>query len=149
MSERRRPQIGGHGVKLPRKQEAALAALLRESTVERAAGAAGVADSTLRRWLALPDFRRRYAEARQRIVDAAVLDLQRGCADAVRALVEIVANSEQPPSVRVSAARAILDSSFKGAELINLAERVTALEAENARLRARHSNDPIATRDAP
>ncbi|MGA9539636.1 MAG: pyridoxamine 5'-phosphate oxidase family protein [Methyloceanibacter sp.] len=30
-----------------------------------------------------------------------------------------------------------------------LAERVTALEAENARLRARHSNDPIATRDAP
>jgi hypothetical protein len=30
-----------------------------------------------------------------------------------------------------------------------LKRRVAELEAENARLRARHANDPIATRDAP
>lgn len=129
MDRRRTPQIGGHGAKLPRKQEAALAALLREPSIEKAAEVAGVADSTLRRWLALPDFRQRYAKARQTIVDAAVLDLQRGCAAAVRALVGIVSDATHPPSVRVSAARAILDSSFKGAELVSLAERVAALEA--------------------
>ena len=128
MNERRRPQIGGHGAKLPRKQEAALAALLQQPTIEKAAVAAGVADSTLRRWLTLPEFRRRYGEARRRLVDAAVLDLQRGCGSAVRALVGIVADAAQPPAVRVSAARAILDSSFKGAELLDLAERVAALE---------------------
>lgn len=129
MHDRRRTQIGGHGAKLPRKQEAALAALLTEPTIERGAEAVGVADSTLRRWLTLPDFRRRYREARQRIVDAAVLDLQRAAAAAASALVEIVADAKQPPAVRVSAARTILSESFKGLELVDLAERVAVLEA--------------------
>lgn len=137
MNGRRQAQIGGrgHGAKLPRRQEAALAALLREPSIEKAASAAHVADSTLRRRLELPDFRRRYAEARQQVLDAAVFDLQRGCGTAVGALIEIVKNPGQPPAVRVSAARAILDASLRGTELMQLADRVAALEEAFAELK--------------
>ena len=46
----------GHGQKLGRKKEAAIAALLTNRSVDEAARAAGVGATTLWRWLKLPEF---------------------------------------------------------------------------------------------
>jgi len=43
--------LKGHGEKLSRKQEQAIAALLTCPTIEQAAKAAGVGETTLWRWL--------------------------------------------------------------------------------------------------
>jgi len=76
----------GHGQKLTRKQEGAIAALLAEPTHAAASVVAGVAESTLHRWLQLPDFLRAYRQARRRVVEHAVGRLQRVTNRAVDAL---------------------------------------------------------------
>ena len=50
----------GHGEKLTRKQEQAVAALLEQPTVLRAATVAGVSERTLRLWLKDPGFKAAY-----------------------------------------------------------------------------------------
>lgn len=55
----------GHGAKLERKQEEAIAALLTHRTVEEAARSIDIAPSTLLRWLKDPDFDAAYREARR------------------------------------------------------------------------------------
>ena len=66
----------GHGEKLTRKQEQAIAALLSEATVGTAAEKAGVGEVTLYRWLKLPDFLGAYREARREVVEKAVAQMQ-------------------------------------------------------------------------
>lgn len=129
MTDRRMPQDAGHGEKLSRKAEAAIAALLVAPTIGAAAERAGVAERTLRTWLRMPAFASAFRRARAELVAAAVADLQRGAAAAVAALVAIVGDAMQPPACRVAAARVILDAGFRGAELVDLSERIAALEA--------------------
>jgi len=47
--------MNGHGEKLTRKQDAAIGALLSKPTITGAAGAVGVGEATLRRWLKEPE----------------------------------------------------------------------------------------------
>src|ERR1039457_1209747 len=54
----------GHGAKLPRKQEAAIAALLSHRNTEEAANSIGVSPNTLRRWKEIPDFQEAVLQAR-------------------------------------------------------------------------------------
>lgn len=49
-------QMAGHGAKIGRKQEEAIAALLTQRNIEEAARAAGIGTRTLIRWLKLPEF---------------------------------------------------------------------------------------------
>ncbi len=126
--ERRTAQIGGHGAKLPHLREAAIAALIAEPTVEAAALAAGVADSTLRRWLQDPDFRRDYDAARRRTLDAALRELQAGMTAATRTLVAIMGDDGKPPAARVTAARTIIDAAFRGTELLDVLDRLDKME---------------------
>ena len=53
----------GHGQKLGRKMDAAVAALLTQRNVEEAAQAAGIGATTLWRWLKQPEFQAAYREA--------------------------------------------------------------------------------------
>ena len=46
----------GHGEKLTRKQEQAIACLLAEATLTAAASHCGIGEATLRRWLRDPQF---------------------------------------------------------------------------------------------
>ena len=62
--------MAGHGSKLPRKFEQALAALLSESSVARAAAKVGVSEKTLRNWLKQPDFVAAYRDAQKDLVEA-------------------------------------------------------------------------------
>ena len=62
----------GHGSKRAQSEDAALAALLSEPTIEAAAGQAEISPATLYRWLADPVFKARYREARRQAVEHAV-----------------------------------------------------------------------------
>ena len=118
----------GHGQKRERLEDRALAALLSEKTIAQAATKASVSESTLLRWLAEPSFKSRYRDARRQVVELAVTGLQQATGQAVETLVEIIGNIAAPQAARVSAAKTILDFAVKGVELVDLAERVEALE---------------------
>lgn len=116
----------GHGSKRPQREEAALAALLTEPTIARAAEKASVSESTLLRWMAEPAFKTRLRAARREVVEAAIGRLQQATATAVEAL-ERNLTCGIPP-VEVGAARTILDQAIKAVELVDLTERIEQLE---------------------
>src|SRR5262249_43562747 len=114
------------GSKLGRKQESAIAALLTERTHADAAATAGISEATLQRWLRLPAFLRAYRYARRVAVETAVAQLQRASTKAVRTLTRNLRCGN--PSVEVRAAATVLELAAKGVELLDLEERVAALE---------------------
>ena len=116
----------GHGSKRPQREEAALAALLSEPTIEAAATKAGIGETTLLRWMAESDFKARLRAARRSVVEGAVGRLQQAATQAVDALARNLTCGT--PAVEVSAAKAILDQAIKGVELVDLADRIEQLE---------------------
>lgn len=117
----------GHGEKRERSQEAAIAALLAEPTLKEAARKCRVGESTIRRWLAEPEFQRAFRAARRQIVEAAIGAMQGAASDAVAALKRNLTCGTA--SSEVQAARVILDQATKAVELVDLMERIEALEA--------------------
>ena len=118
----------GHGEKLTRKQEQAIAALLSEATVASAAEKAGVGEVTLYRWLKLDDFMAAYREARREVVEKAVAQLQQSSWAASTTLIRLLGSGSD--SVRLRAAQTILDQANKGVELLDFEERLAALERQ-------------------
>lgn len=113
---------------LEAKHDAAIVALLSTRTVRGAAKKCGISEATLYRLLQLPDFTTKYRAARRGLVETVTAQLQQDGADAAKALREIVNNKKAPASVRVSAARVILEQGIKAVELIDLSERLDRLE---------------------
>lgn len=111
------------------KQERTIAALLAHATVESAAVAAGVGERSVYRWLREERFRAAYDEARRQALQDALRRLQAVAGQAVDALREIVADEAVRPAERVSAARVVLDFAVRGSELLDVEERLAALEA--------------------
>src|SRR5262245_47766505 len=103
----------GHGEKLTRKKEQAIAALLCEATVQAAAARAGVSLSTLKRWLKEPEVRAAYRQARRELVEGAVGRIQAATGQAVDTLVG-VAKAGAKDADRVRAAIALLDHALVG-----------------------------------
>ncbi len=124
----------GHGEKLNRNQERAIAALLVHPTMAKAAGAAGIGEVTLWRWMQIPEFKEQYRLARREAVSQAVGHLQGACSVAVVALTDISQDVNSPASARVSAAKSILELALKGVELEDLAVRVEELEQRVAKV---------------
>ena len=124
----------GHGEKLSRNQERAIAALLVHPTMLKAAAAAGVGEVTLWRWLQIPGFKEQYRLARREAVSQAVGHIQGACSVAVVALTDISQDVNCPASARVSAARTVLELALKGVELEDLAVRVEELESQVSRV---------------
>lgn len=87
----------------------------------------GVAESTLRRWLAGPEFQAVYRDARAQAVSMAVGRLQGLQAKAAETLERAMSCSS--PAVELRAAVAVFERAYRGAELLDLAERVGALES--------------------
>ncbi len=120
--------MSGHGEKITRKQEAAIAALLSEPTIEKAAKACGIGEATLRRWLQDTGFQERYRTAKKQTLEAVMGRLQQIAGEAVETLREVAVNEEAPASSRVTAAKAIVETALKAAEIEELEERLTKLE---------------------
>lgn len=117
-----------------RKREEAIAALLACSTIEAAAKAVGISEPTLLRWLKEEEFSAAYRAARRQSVNVAVTRLQQASSSAVETLVSIMQDAEKPGSVRLSAARSVLEFAIKAGEMQELEERMQELEATLERM---------------
>jgi len=130
-------KVERHGSKLTRKKEEAIAALLTEPTIAGAAKKAGISESSILRWLKDEEFQTEYRKARRESVSAAISLLQHASGQAVTTLVEVMLDPESSGSVKISAARTVLENSLKAIELEDLAQRIqaleTAVEEEDAR----------------
>ncbi len=120
----------GHGEKLSRKQEAAIAALLSAPTIKDAARGCDVSEVTLWRWLQLREFAAAYRAARRQVVERAVSELQAASGEAVETLKRNL-HCEQA-NVEIRAAQIILEQAVKGVELMDLQERIERLEEMSA-----------------
>jgi len=117
----------GHGEKLTRKHEQAIAALLSEPSIKAAAESCGIGEATLYRWLQLPDFQAAYRTARRQVVERAVSELQAACGEAVETLKRNL--TCDIPGVEIRAAQIIIEQAVKGIELMDLQDRVEKLES--------------------
>jgi hypothetical protein len=116
----------GHGEKLTRKAEAAIAALLSEPTVEGAAIKAGVSHATLKNWLKRPAFQQAYRAARRQVVEAAITRVQQMAIAGAAELYKLLRSRREP--IRLKAATTILTFAVRGLELDDLVTRVEQLE---------------------
>ncbi len=112
------------------KQEKLLAALLESPTIQSAASSAGVSESTALRYMKEPDFITAYRDARREVVSHSITSLQAACSNAVATLCAVCDDPEAPASSRVTAAKAILETSLRAVEIDDLAARVDMLETQ-------------------
>jgi len=120
--------MAGHGAKIQRKQEEAVAALLSQRSVEDAARVAGIGTRTLLRWMKLPEFQAAYREARRAAFGQSIARLQQATGMAVSVLLKVMVDSATPASVKVRAADSVLDHSAKAIEIEDIEARVSELE---------------------
>ena len=120
--------MSGHGAKLPRKMEEAIAALLTQRNIDEAAKSIGVATKTLLRWMKDHEFDAAYRKARRLAFGQAVARLQQGTSAAATTLLKTMIDAGTPASVRVRAAEAILNHAAKAIEIEDIEARLTDLE---------------------
>jgi hypothetical protein len=118
----------GHGEKLGRKKEQAIAALLSQRGIEEAARVVGIGATTLRRWMRLPEFQAEYLQARRDVVNQVNARIQQNSGAAASVLLKLMADPSTPASVRARAAQCILERSAKALELEDFEARLLALE---------------------
>jgi len=118
----------GHGEKLSRNKERAIAALLVNPSIPDAAKAVGIGDRTLWRWLKIPEFKKAYGDARKELVRHAVVKVQAAMSEAVETLRAIMKDDGAPASARVASARVIIDTGLKAIEIEDLEGRLSAIE---------------------
>lgn len=101
-------------------KERALAALLTQPTKERAAEAAGIDSRTLRRYLSDPEFQEAYKAAFSGLVTDATRQAQQSLSPALSTLREIVEDNEQTATVRIQAARSLLEYGLRLTEITDI-----------------------------
>jgi hypothetical protein len=117
-----------NGTKLGRRRERAIQALLQCDTQKEAARTVGIGEVTLWRWMQEPEFNSAFREAKRRVLDEALTNLQKSARQAINALVSILEDQEKPASARVTAARTILETAVKTLQVEELEARVHELE---------------------
>jgi hypothetical protein len=123
--------MADNGRRKRRKGEAALLlALAGGRTVRAAARAAGVGERTAARRLADPAFRRQVAELRAEMVERALGRAARGMSAAADTLRQLLRAEKE--SVRLGAARALLELTVRLREGVELEQRLRALEERAA-----------------
>jgi hypothetical protein len=119
----------GHGSKIGRKQEEAIAALLTQRNMDEAAKAAGIGTRTLLRWMKEPEFDTAYREARRKAFGQSIARLQQGTSAAATNLLKLLIEAGTPASVRARVADSIFNHAAKAIEIEDIEARVAALEA--------------------
>ena len=120
--------MAGHGEKFDKKMELVISALLTEKTIEEASKKSGVSEHTIYRWFNNPQFDKAYKEAKKRVVEHAITQLQQATGEAVQCLREVINDKNNPASSRVSASKTILEQAIKAVEIEELVTRVEELE---------------------
>ena len=122
---------------LSRRHEAVIVALIAHPKITDAARAAGVNESTVWRLMQREDFQKRYREAQDEALNAALGSIQGAAVEAVATLREI-ASGGKVEAARVQASKTILDYTLKVREQFGLEARIKQLEAA---LKAREEAD--------
>jgi hypothetical protein len=123
--------MAGNGMdsnQLTAPQQRAITALLSTKSVAEAAKKANVGQRTLFRWLADTAFKRQLAIAEGELVAVATRRLLQYQDSAITVITSIMADKTKPATVRLRASMAIVDYSLKMRELLNIEERLAALE---------------------
>ena len=115
---------------LTAKQHKAIAALMSSASITKAAALVGVNERTIYTWLEDPAFETAYRTARREAVQSATARLQQASGAAVVVLCQLMVNGTQ--SIKLSAAKTVLDLGMKSVELDDLAARLAALEQAHA-----------------
>ena len=123
-------QGDGHGERLSRDQERAIATLLVSPNYVDAARKLRVHTNTLRTWTRQPAFATAYAEAREELLSKTIAKMQKSLFAVTEALTRDLTNKD--PAVRHRAAELLLNATLKGTETLSLAQRVTDLESLQA-----------------
>jgi hypothetical protein len=118
----------GHGSKLERKMEQAIASLLTARNMEEAAKSIGISPKTLQRWQKLPEFERAFREARMAAFRQSTARLQQASSPAVTMLLKILVDPVAPMAVKARCAYYILDQTKKAIETEEIEARVSELE---------------------
>ena len=127
------------GAKFGRKWEAAIAALLTQGSIEKAARVAGISPRTLFRWLQVPEFQAKYQKQRRDAFSHAIALLQKGSSGAVATLYNAMAEKGAPAALRVRAADCFLNHAMKASEIDAAEARAAAAESDtdpNSKLRS-------------
>ena len=111
---------------------ALLMALACGATVESAARKTGLGERTVYRRLADPAFQEQLANLRFETVQRSAAMLSAASLEAVKTLVALQ-DASVPPPVRLGAARSILEFGSKLREMVELEQRLTALEQRLSR----------------
>ena len=106
------------------KRELLLAALLTNPTVKEAAASVGIPETTAYNWLRKPDFSDEYKQRKRQAVAEASDYLQSKIGEATRIISEIMGDVETSPQVRLSAAKAIIDTAYKVIEQVEIVDRI-------------------------
>ena len=122
---------------LSRRHENVIVALIAHPKITDAARAAGVNESTVWRLMQREDFQKRYREAQDEALNAALGSIQGAAIEAVATLREIASNGKVE-AARVQASKTILDYTLKVREQFGLEARIKQLEAA---LKAREEAD--------
>lgn len=117
--------------------EKVIVALLSTTRLDEAAAQAGISVASLDRYLADPEFRALYAQARRRLLDDAVALLQKDCCAAAQTLQRNLTCGKE--SVEVRAAVAILEQAAKGLMVLDVVAEVERLRSELDALRSAKS----------
>lgn len=136
------PNRGGRVDGLSNRQEKALAALIVETSIEKASVACGIPQRTIYQWLEKPEFSRAYRRARREAFAHAMSIAQRYAPHAIQTLVKIMADNATASASRVAAATALLKFSRDSIELDDLSQRIEALERDLSRREEDPALDP-------
>jgi len=114
---------------LTTKKRVFIAALSTCTTVRAAAKKAGIGERTAWRWLDDPDIKAAVNERQTEVLAQVTRVTVASMTEALDVLRGIMLDVNNPPTPRVTAARAILETGLRFKELVELAERIARLEA--------------------
>lgn len=118
------------GKPLSERQLRAIDALLTHTSKQEAAEAAGIARRTLSKYLSQDDFKAALRAAQDALIADATANLKQASNPAITTLLEVCQDAENPPSVRVSASRAILENALRYSEFSDVLSELRRLEGE-------------------
>ena len=121
---------------LDAKQEQLIYSLLKEKTKEEAARKSGTPRNTMYRWLRDPVFKAAYRAALQDRAHDCRAVLEKNSPRSAQALVDVVDDLEEDTSVRVTAAKAVIDRTLPAQDRIAVEEELAGLRATIEQLRA-------------
>jgi hypothetical protein len=118
-----------------RHREKAISALLSTSTITDAAAQSGISLSTLKRWLATPEFAAELKAARNKFLQDTMTATTKALVDASLSSVEtlkgIAGNPFLNESARTSAAKAVIEFAYKSGLYAELEHKIEQLEGNN------------------